>query len=373
MQTISPSRSFAARSFAANASIAIIERVMMHDLGDTIRTATLYNTLDVRVDRVTLPNHLRPDEVLVQVSHAGICGSELHAIEGYEIVAGNKPSTPSQLGHEYAGIVTRIGAAVTGVRVGQRVTALPRGNCGRCELCRNGMAALCRKVVPRGGAWADAIILPESMLYGLPDDVPLNIGALTEPMSCALRIVDRAGVRPGVNVCVIGAGPIGLFSAVLAKHAGAAKVIVSEPRASRRESASRMGIDIVVNPKETDLVEVVRQHTNGRGVECSIESVGLEPALSQAIQVVAIGGTVLWGGVAPTSVSVPISPNDMFMREYTLRTSWGGILEYERTIRMLQAIDWSPLAHEIFSLDDVMTAVNYSRKEAAGKVLLSMQ
>ena len=95
--------------------------------------------------------------------------------------------------------------------------------------------------------------------------------------------------------------------------------------------------------------------------------------MSQAVQVVAIGGTVLWGGVAPTDVRVPISPNDMFMREYTLRTSWGGILEYARTLRMLQAIDWSPLAHEVFPLDDVMNAVNYSRKEAAGKVLLSMQ
>ena len=232
---------------------------------------------------------------------------------------------------------------------------------------------MCRKVTPRGGSWADAIIVPESMLYVLPDDVPLSIGALTEPMSCALRIVDRAGVRPGANVCVIGAGPIGLFTAVLAAHAGAAKVIVSETRASRRESAKRMGIGIVVNPLEEDLVDVVKQHTNGRGVECSIESVGLEPALSQAVQVVAVGGTVLWGGVAPTNVIVPISPNDMFMREYTLRTSWGGILEYERTIRMLQSIDWSLLAHEIFPLADVMNAVNYSRKEAAGKVLLKMQ
>ena len=342
-----------------------------------IRAARLYGPLDVRVDRVPLDDELRPNEVLVAVSHSGICGSELHAIEGYEIVKGARANAatpaPSPLGHEYAGTVTRIGTEVTTVRIGQRVTALPRGNCGKCELCRNGQATLCRKVTPRGGSWADAIIVPESLLHVIPDEMPLSIAALTEPMSCAVRIVDRAEVRTGVNVCVIGAGPIGLFTAVLAAHAGAANVIISETRASRRESARRMGLKLVIDPTRENLREAVMAHTQGRGVECSIESVGFEAAQRQAIDMVAVGGTVVWAGVAPTDVVVSLSPNDMFMREYTLRTSWGGILEYERTLRMLQAIDWSPVAQEIFPLNQVMDAVTYARTEAAGKVLLSMQ
>jgi threonine dehydrogenase-like Zn-dependent dehydrogenase len=228
-------------------------------------------------------------------------------------------------------------------------------------------------VTQRGGGWANAILAPERLVHPLPDDVPLCIGAMTEPLSCGVRIVDRAGVRPGTTVCVIGAGPIGLYSAVLSKHAGATKVIVSEPRASRRATAKRMGLDIVVDPNENDLHEVVMDHTGGRGAEVVIEAVGLEPALSQAIQLVAIGGTVVWGGLAPTSISLPISPNDMFMREYTLRTSWGGVLEFERTIRLEQAIDWSPMAQELYSLERAMDAVNFSRTQAAGKVLLQMQ
>jgi threonine dehydrogenase-like Zn-dependent dehydrogenase len=161
-----------------------------------------------------------------------------------------------------------------------------------------------------------------------------------------------------------------LFSAVLAKHAGAGLLIVSEPRAGRRELARQMGADIVVNPREENLHDVVMHHTGGRGVEISIEAVGLEPALSQAIEVVAIGGTVLWGGVAPADLRVPVSPNEMFMKEYTLRTSWGGLLEYDRTLRLEQVIDWSPVIEEVFPLDQAMEAVNYARTQAAGKVLL---
>jgi threonine dehydrogenase-like Zn-dependent dehydrogenase len=343
-----------------------------------MRAAYLYGPLDVRVADAPTPADMRADEVLIEIALAGICGSELHAIEGYRLTPGAttpaSAETRAPLGHEYSGVVTAIGPAVGSVRPGQRVTVVPRGPCGKCDLCRAGIGALCRNVTQRGqGGWANAILAAESLVYPLPDDVPLSVGAMTEPLSCAVRIVDRAGVRPGLNVCVIGAGPIGLFSAVLAKHAGAAKVIVSEPRASRRAMAARMGIGVVVDPRTESLYDAVMDHTGGRGAEVSIESVGLEPALSEALRVVAVGGMVLWGGLAPVDVIVPISPNDMFMREYTLRTSWGGVLEFERTIRLEQAIDWSPMAAEIFPLERAMDAVNYSRTEAAGKVLLRMQ
>jgi len=340
-----------------------------------MQAAFLHGTLDVRVEQVPTPQIVRPDDVLIEVAYSGICGSELHVIEGYQLAKGDRrfqsqPRTP--LGHEYAGVIREVGPDVKALCVGQPVTAEPRGPCGMCDLCRNGSAALCRKVTPRGGAWADLITVPQSLVHSLPDDVPLRIAAITEPLSCAVRIVDRAEIRPGINACVIGAGAIGLFSAVLAKHAGAAKVIVSETRASRREMVRRMGVDIVVDPTREDLYEVVMQQTKGRGVEASIEAVGFEATLSQAIKVVAPGGTVVWGGVAPTDVRVPISPNDMFMREYTLRTSWGGILEYERTLRLEQAIDWTPVVQEVYPLERVMDAVTFARTEAGGKVLLQM-
>ncbi len=340
---------------------------------ETMRAAFVYGKLDVRVDRAPVPRIAQPDDVLIQISHTGICGSELHSIEGYELTksAARGPISPSQLGHEYAGAVVEVGPAVSSVKPGQRVTVVPRGPCGKCELCRAGITALCRKVTQRGGSWAEFIVAPEALVYVLPDDVSNAVAAITEPLACAVRIVDRCGLKAGQNMCVIGAGPIGLFSAVVAKHAGIAKLIVSEPRRSRRELARRMGADVVVDPAAENLREVVMDHTGGRGVEVSMEGVGLEPALSQAIELVAIGGTVMWGGLAPTHISVPISPNDMFLREYTLRTSWGGVLEYERTLRLEQSIDWSPVVQEVFPLDQAMAAVNYARTEAAGKVILA--
>jgi threonine dehydrogenase-like Zn-dependent dehydrogenase len=339
----------------------------------TMRAAFLYGRLDVRVEQIPMPLLERPDEVRVAIAYTGLCGSELHAIEGYQLVKSNgdrDPRQPSQLGHEYAGVITEIGPAVQNLRVGQRVTVAPRGPCHQCELCRNGVTALCRKTTQRGGSWADSIIAPAKLVYALPDDVPLTVGALTEPLSASLRILDRAMLLSGMNVCVIGAGPIGLGAAVLAKHGGAAKVIVSDTRPSRRALARRMGIGIVVDPTQEDLATVVMDHTGGRGVEVSIEAVGLEPALSQSLRIVSTGGMVIWGGLAPTDLLLPISPNDMFMREYTLRTSWGGIELFERTLRLEQSIDWSPMVEEIYPLAAVADAIDYARKAAAGKVLL---
>jgi len=269
-------------------------------------------------------------------------------------------------------VVTAVGSAVESFQVGQRVTVAPRGPCHRCDLCHNGGSALCRKTTQRGGSWADTIAAPEKLVHRLPDSVSMAVGAITEPLSASVRILDRAELRSGMNVCIIGAGPIGLFAAILARQNGAANVIVSDLRPARRELARRMGIPIVVDPAADDLYTVVMDQTQGRGVEVSIEAVGLEPALSQAIRVVAVGGTVVWGGVAPASVRVPISPNDMFMREYSLRTSWGGIELFERTIRLLSVVDWSPVVAEIFPLDQVAQAVEYARTAAAGKVLLQV-
>jgi len=338
-----------------------------------MRAAFLYGRLDVRLEERPIPQIERPDEVIVSVAYTGICGSELHAIEGYQLSkgSGGTPS-PSGLGHEFTGVVTAVGDWVDGFQIGDRVTVAPRGPCHQCELCHNGGTALCRKAAKRGGSWADFIAAPQKLVHHLPDSVSLAVGAITEPLSASVRILDRAELRSGMSVCVIGAGPIGLFAAVLAKHNGAANVIVSDLRPARRELARRMGIPTVVDPAVDDLYTVVMDQTQGRGVEVSIEAVGLEPALSQAIQVVAVGGTVIWGGVAPADVMVPISPNDMFMREYTLRTSWGGIEIFERTIRLLSVVDWAPVVEEVFPLDQVVHAVEYARTAAAGKVLLQV-
>jgi threonine dehydrogenase-like Zn-dependent dehydrogenase len=340
-----------------------------------MRAAFLYGPMDVRIEETPVPQLEPPDEVLIRVAYSGICGSELHAIEGYHLVPGGDAVRPtrSPLGHEYSGVVAAVGPAVQTVTAGQRVTVAPRGPCHQCDLCRNGMSALCRKVTQRGGSWADWIVAPAKLVHALPATVSLANGALTEPLSAALRIIDRANLLAGMNVCVIGAGPIGLCAAVLAHHAGAAKVIISDTRPSRRELARRMGIPIVVAPRADDLYTVVMDHTQGRGVEVSIEAVGLEPALSESLRLVAIGGTVIWGGLAPVDLTLPISPNDMFMREYTLRTSWGGIELFERTIRMEQRIDWSPMLAEVFDLTQVGAAIDYARTQAAGKVLLAMQ
>lgn len=124
-----------------------------------MRALFLHGRLDVRLEERPAPTIARPDEVILAVAYTGICGSELHAIEGYELARRdyNAAPTPSRLGHEYAGVVTAVGDEVESFQVGQRVTVAPRGPCHRCDLCHRGMTALCRKTTQRGGSWADFI------------------------------------------------------------------------------------------------------------------------------------------------------------------------------------------------------------------------
>lgn len=336
---------------------------------DTIRAAFCYGPRDVRVEEIPAPQIEHTNEVLVRVQYAGICGTELHLIEGQQLSRSVAfPKTP--LGHEYAGVVVAVGSMVQTARVGQRVTMLPRGPCGICQLCRNHQQALCRSIVPRGGAWADLVVVPQSLVYVLPDEVSTMVGALTEPLSCAVRMVDRAELCCGEQVAVLGGGPIGLLTAILAKQAGATTVIISEPRASRRELARQMGVDVVIDPTQEPFDETVWRLTNGRGVDCCFEAVGLTSTMLAATQVVAVGGTVIWGGLAPVGVTVPINQNDMFVREYTLRTSWGGVVEYTRSIRLEQAIDLRPAISGIYTLDRLDEALHDAMHTAAGKVML---
>src|SRR5690606_21702147 len=143
--------------------------------------------------------------------------------------------------------------------------------------------------------------------------------------------------------------------------------IVSDVRPSRRALAQQMGMPVVVDPSTEELYTVVVDHTGGRGAEVGIQAVRLAPALQQSVQALASGRTVVWGGLAPVGLTIPISPNEMFMPEDALRASWGGIELFERTIRTEQRIDWTPTMTEVFPRDQVSDAVEYARTTAAGK------
>jgi 2-desacetyl-2-hydroxyethyl bacteriochlorophyllide A dehydrogenase len=334
-----------------------------------MKAAFLFGPRDVRiVDKEPLP--LRPEDIRVEVAYSGICGTELHLYGG--MVYGQASTEPQALGHEFSGRVIEVGSEVTTLRLGDRVTAIPGGPCYQCELCRIGKPSMCpNRVSLRSGAWAPTIALPARIAWRLPDNVSDRAAALTEPLACAIRAVDRSEMRVGDRVCVVGAGPIGLFVVAMAKAAGASTLIVSEPRAARRELARGLGADIVVDPTSEDLDAVVRDATRGMGAEVVFEAVGHPVTIEQAIAQAAPMGTVVVIGVADRDAMASFKPQELFFKELTIRGTKGVTYGIDRALRWLGTIDLEPVITHTLPLEQAREAVELALTGEAGKVYLT--
>lgn len=334
-----------------------------------MQAAYLFGPRDLRFVE-TRPALLGADDVRVEVAQTGICGTDIHVYQGMTL--GPASSEPRPFGHELSGRVVEVGGAVQGFRVGDRVTAVPNTPCARCSLCRSGRASVCQnRVGLRGGSWAASIVVPAQNLFHLPDDVSDELGAATEPMACAVRAVDRAGITPGDRVCVVGAGPIGLFVAAVAKASGASRVIVSEPKAYRRELAKRVGADYVVDPAEVDAAEAVRDLTDGLGAEVVVEAVGAPKTIEQAATFTAPGATLLVVGVPDAASRVSLPGQDFYAKEITIRGTRGPTHMVERAIRLLATLDVAPVITHTFPLARAVDGIALSVAGNAGKVMLT--
>jgi 2-desacetyl-2-hydroxyethyl bacteriochlorophyllide A dehydrogenase len=240
----------------------------------------------------------RPDagEVLVEVSHCGVCGSDLHfVLDGW-----GRPGSIG--GHEYAGRVVDIGTGVTGWAVGDAVVGGPRPTCGRCRACTAGRPNLCAdRDAPGGGGpdggFARYVRVPVGALIPVPPGLDLRTAALAEPLAVALHALTRSGFVPGARALVCGAGPIGALVIAALRARGAGPIVVTEPGEARRRLAARLGADEVVPP---DALDVPPFGDPGRIVdgavdvafECSGRSDAMEAALTQLVR----GGTLVLVG-----------------------------------------------------------------------------
>ena len=235
-----------------------------------------------------------PNDVLLEVSHCGICGSDIHfVLEGW-----GRPGSVE--GHEFSGRVVAVGDAVTSWRVGDQVIGGPSPRCGTCEYCRAGRPSLCvGRNTPgmsahRDGAFAEYILVDQAGLLRVPDGVSMRAAALVEPLAVALHGLTRGGVRAGQRLLVTGAGPIGALSVAAAKARGVTDIVVSEPHPRRRALVERLGAHPVdpaalVAPKSSgDIVEAPFDVA----LECSGQAVAMEAALAQLKR----GGTLVFVG-----------------------------------------------------------------------------
>src|SRR4051812_21100227 len=229
-----------------------------------------------------------PDDVLVRVRACGICGSDVHGLDGRT----GRRIPPLVMGHEAAGEVVDTGANVTDLKAGDRVTFDSTVYCGRCFFCLRGEQNLCdnREVLGvspgpyrRHGAFAEFVAVPRRIMYRLPDQLSYEQAAMIEAVSVAVHAVNLTPIRLGDCALVVGSGMIGLLAMQAAKNAGCTRVIAVDPDDGRLRLASVAGATDTINPKATDAAAAIRELTEGRGADVAIECVGATDPVRTAI------------------------------------------------------------------------------------------
>jgi len=282
-------------------------------------------------------------DVLVSVKACGICGSDVHGMDG----STGRRRPPIIMGHEASGVIAKVGSEVTGWKAGDRVTFDSTIYCGECEFCRRGEINLCERRRVLGvscedyrqhGAFAEFVAVPERILYRVPEEVPFEEAALVEPFAIAMHAVRRAipgnEHTPKVAV-VVGAGMIGLGLVQAARQIGCQQVIVVDIATERLELASKLGASRIINSSQVNALEAIAEMTRGEGADVSFEAVGITPTVNLALNCVRRGGSVvLVGNVAPR-IEFPLQV--AVTRELTIFGSCASRGEYPQCLEWLAA------------------------------------
>ncbi len=268
-----------------------------------------------------------PGEVTVRVRAVGICGSDMHYyLEGG--CAGYPAQYPSVLGHEPAGEVIAVGAGVEGLAEGARVAIEPAITCGRCEFCRAGRHNLCENVVFMGGVQTPGLLreyatIPAVNAVAIPAGMGYAVATVVEPLAVILHALELTHLEAGETVAVMGAGPIGLLAAAVARMAGAGRVIVADRIGPRLALAREMGADLAVDITRESVVEAILDSTGGKGAHLIIDAAGKPDSLNPALRAVRAGGRVVLIGI-PSDTITGVDLHAAMHREaaiYTLKRS----------------------------------------------------
>ncbi len=308
-------------------------------------------------------------EALVEVTACGVCGTDLHIIDGTY-----HASYPAVPGHELSGTVIEAPAGAV-VAAGDRVAINPNLACRSCRPCRRGMPHLCEHAqavgVTRPGGFAELCAVPAELCVPLPETLPLRAAALMEPVSCCLHGLSVITPRPGDRLAILGAGTIGLLMVQLVRLHGAAPICVSEPDAGKRGLALELGADAAIDPASVDAGEAIIEALGGRP-DVVIEAAGLPATAQLAVQLPGPGGRVLQFGVCEEDVEVAIHPRRIFREEITVAGSYTNPFTDDRAVELLAGgrIRAEAIISDEFALEDAAAAISRAREAESLKVLL---
>ncbi len=314
------------------------------------------------------------NQIKVKMKIIGVCGSDIHVNHGKHPYT----SYPVVQGHEVSAVVEEVGALVTNVKVGDRVTIQPQVVCGKCYPCTHGMYNDCEVLKVMGfqttGMASEYFVVDAEKAIKLPEGMSYDHGAMIEPLAVAVHAVRRYGNVEGKSVLVLGGGPIGNLVAQTAKGMGAAKVLLSELSEYRLKTAEKCGIN-TVNPKEQDLKEAIINSFGNDGADVIFECIGINATMKQAIEYARKGSDIVVVGVFADLGTI----NMGFVQDHELRiigTAMYRVEDYIEAIRLVREglIEFDSLiTHRVPFLEyEKAYKIIDEQKDKAMKVLIDM-
>lgn len=319
-----------------------------------------------------------PEEVLVSVRSCGICGSDVHGMDG----STGRRRPPIIMGHEAAGVITEVGRHVRGWQKGERVTFDSTVYCGECAFCRQGKVNLCdnRRVLGvscddyrRHGAFAEFVTVPQRILYRLPEGLPFEHAAMAEALSIAFHASRRAPVAQADTAVVFGAGMIGLLVIQCLRQAGCGRIIAVDIDSSRLNLARRVGAHEIVDSSNSDPDRELQRLTDCRGADLGYEAVGISETVELVVRGVRKGGSVILVGNLAPKVTLPLQLT--VTRELTLYGSCASNGEYPACLHAMAGgeIQVAPLISAVAPLSQGASWFErlYRKEEGLLKVILN--
>lgn len=334
-----------------------------------MKAAFLYNKMDLRVKDVPVPA-IGDNEILLKVQSASICGTDVRMhTHGYRNVDEEHPLI---LGHEVSGIIYAVGSNVGSVYCkGMRVAVAPNMGCGHCDLCVSGNTHLCEDYrafgINMAGAFAEYLVIPEAAIrqgnvVPIPDHLSFEEAALAEPLACIYNAFQRLAITLGDDVLVIGAGPIGLMHAIMAKKAGAAKVIISDLNQGRLAFVDENYEDFVTVPLD-QLDDRVKQLTDGRGVDVCITANPSPQSQIKSLELTAVNGRInFFGGIPKGADLSGFDTNLIHYRQLVVSgTTRQSVSQFRKVIKLIAdgVLPVDKLITHRYVLDDIQSAIDH--------------
>jgi 2-desacetyl-2-hydroxyethyl bacteriochlorophyllide A dehydrogenase len=319
----------------------------------------------IRAGNVPEPT-ARPDELLIRVEACGICGTDLHIIDGESPLA-RYPIIP---GHEFAGEVVALGGDIpqknenggTNITVGSRVAIDPNLYCGYCDFCRTGHENLCLHYsalgVTMNGAIAQYVAVPLTAAYTLPDTISWREAALIEPISCAVHGMHSLNPRSGDTFLIVGAGTMGLLLLQLARRGGASRVVMVDVNAQRLTLAEQLGTSRIYSTIQQALAD------EPSGFNCVIDATGVPTVIENAFMAVKRGGKFMVFGVASHEARISLSPFRIYNDEITIIGSMAVLFSFQAALDLISGgiINTQAMLTEALPLQDFPSALDMVRR-----------